>query len=541
MAGFFVLVLDVTAKKQAEAALRESRERLDNILSSLDDVVWSSSADGSKILFLNAAAATVYGRPKEDLYADPRLWLTMIHSEDREKITAAFDELMNGQDAFDVEYRIVRPDGTVRWLRNRTRIARDSSGNPLRVDGLASDITTGKQAEVDRASFERQIQQTQKLESLGVLAGGIAHDFNNLLTAVMGNVSLAMVGLPPESPVREPLLEAEKATQRAADLARQMLAYSGKGRFVIQQVRLSSVVKEMLSMLQVSISKKAILRVNFAEDQPVIEADVTQLRQIVLNLVINASDAIGEQNGAVAISTGVRECDQAYLKTTWLKDPLREGRYAYLEVADSGCGIANEQLAKIFDPFFTTKFTGRGLGLAAVLGIVRGHKGAIKVQSQIGQGTTFTVLFPAAREAPAVPDGDQAGEVEWTGHGLVLLVDDEQSIRDVGTRMLQRLGFEVVVATNGCDALAQIRERGDQIGLILLDLTMPHMDGEQTFHELQRIRTDIPGDPFQRLQQTRRRRAICRKGNCRFCAQTLPDRRSPERAPTATWQRESAA
>jgi two-component system, cell cycle sensor histidine kinase and response regulator CckA len=257
-------------------------------------------------------------------------------------------------------------------------------------------------------------------------------------------------------------------------------------------VQLSSVVREMLSMLQVSISKKAMLRVNFAEDQPAIEADVTQVRQIVLNLVMNASDAIGEQSGAIAISTGVMGCDQAYLKTTWLKDPLREGIYAYLEVADSGCGIAKEQLLKIFDPFFTTKFTGRGLGLAAVLGIVRGHKGAIKVVSEAGHGTTFTVLFPVTGAAPNLPAGSKAGEVHWRGKGLILLVDDEESIRDIGKRMLQYLGFEVIVATDGRDALAQIREHGDRITVILLDLTMPHMDGAETFRELQQIRTDIP-------------------------------------------------
>jgi CheY-like chemotaxis protein len=252
------------------------------------------------------------------------------------------------------------------------------------------------------------------------------------------------------------------------------------------------VVNEMLSMLQVSISKRAVLRVNCAEDQPAIEADVTQLRQIVLNLVINASDAIGEQSGAIAVSTGVIDCDQAYLKRTWLKDPLREGPYAYLEVADSGCGIAPEQLSKIFDPFFTTKFTGRGLGLAAVLGIVRGHKGAIKVHSEAGRGTTFTVLFPVAGEAPHLPGRGKAADLGWRGNGLILLVDDEAGIRDIGTRMIQRLGFEVIVATDGQDALAQIREHGDRITAILLDLTMPHMDGEETFRELHRIRTDIP-------------------------------------------------
>jgi CheY-like chemotaxis protein len=245
-------------------------------------------------------------------------------------------------------------------------------------------------------------------------------------------------------------------------------------------------------MLQVSISKRAILRVNFARDEPAIEADVTQLRQIILNLVINASDAIGERSGVIAVSTGAMECDQAYLKTTWLQDPLEEGLYAYLEVADTGCGITQEQLSRIFDPFFTTKFTGRGLGLAAVLGIVRGHKGAIKVSTEVGKGTLFTVLFPVAGEALDLPATQNVEHSDWRGAGRILLVDDEQSIRTIGQRMLRRLGFEVVLAADGRDALARIREEGDRITAILLDLTMPHMDGEETFRELRRIRTDIP-------------------------------------------------
>jgi signal transduction histidine kinase len=221
-------------------------------------------------------------------------------------------------------------------------------------------------------------------------------------------VGLALLDLPASSPARASLREAELATQRAAELARQMLAYSGKGRFVVQSVRLAVVVEEMMSMLQVSISKKAIMRFSFMEHEPAIEADVTQLRQIVLNLVTNASDAIGDRSGVISVSTGVIECDRAYLTTTWLNDPLAEGFYAYLEVADSGCGMTREQLPKIFDPFFTTKFTGRGLGLAAVLGIVRGHKGAIKVYSEIGKGTTFKVLFPVCGEATWMPAGRAA-------------------------------------------------------------------------------------------------------------------------------------
>ena len=325
----------------------------------------------------------------------------------------------------------------------------------------------------ERRALERQMHRAQKLESLGVLSSGIEHDYNNLLTAVMGNLSLALLEIPPGSPAREQLLDAEEATERAAELAQQMLAYSGKGRFVITRVKLQHVVEEMAQMLQVSISKKATLRFDFAPDAPTIEADATQLRQIVLNLLINASDAIGDEGGEIRISTGALECSRAYLATTWLQDPLPEGRYAYLEVADTGCGIPEDQLARIFDPFFTTKFTGRGLGLSAVQGIVRGHKrGALKVSSEPGKGTSFRVLFPVVSEAVQPAVEHEAGAAKWRGEGGVLLVDDEEGIRNIGARLLERLGFQVWTAAEGQQALEIFERDGAAISLVVLDLTM---------------------------------------------------------------------
>ena len=352
------------------------------------------------------------------------------------------------------------------------------------------DIGERKRAEEERVKMEAQIQQTQKLESLGVLAGGIAHDFNNLLMAILGNIDLAIMDMTPSAPARGNLLEAAKASQRAADLCRQMLAYSGRGRFTSEALDLNEVIEDMKHMLEVSVSKKALLRYNFATDIPAVEADVTQVRQVIMNLVINASDAVGQKSGVVSISTGVMSCDRNYLSETWLNENLPEGMYVYIEVTDTGCGIENGNLSKIFDPFYTTKFTGRGLGLAAVLGIIRGHRGAIKVYSETGKGTTFKVLLPAAdRSAERVSWMRDVGD-DWRGSGTVLLADDEETIRVLGRRMLERFGFTVMTAANGREAVQIFSENSEGIRCVIMDLTMPHMDGEEAFREMRRIRKD---------------------------------------------------
>jgi len=356
---------------------------------------------------------------------------------------------------------------------------------------VATDITLKKKQEETNRRLEAQMLHVQKLESLGVLAGGIAHDFNNILMAVLGNADLALARLAPESPARDNLQNIEQAARRAADLARQMLAYSGKGRFVIESLNLTAVVEEMTHMLEVSISKKAVMRFNFSPGLPSIEADATQIRQVLMNLVINASEAIGEQSGVIAINTGAMDCDSAYLSETWIDDRLPEGLYVYVEVADTGCGIEKEQIRKIFDPFFTTKFTGRGLGMAAVLGIVRGHKGAIKVYSEPGKGTIFKLLLPASQRAANRHASSQSAGPAWRGTGTVLLVDDEETLRALGKDMLQELGFTVLTAADGREALEIYRQNRDAIRCVILDLTMPHLDGEQAFRELRRIKPDV--------------------------------------------------
>ncbi len=348
-----------------------------------------------------------------------------------------------------------------------------------------------KLAEEERERLEAQVRHAQKLESLGVLAGGIAHDFNNLLTGVLGNIELGLLQVEERSPAARSFTEARVSAERAADLSRQMLAYSGKGNFVIEAVDVNVLVSEIGNLLEVSVSKNVALSYDLHRGLPPVVADVTQLHQVLLNLVTNASDSIGDEGGVVTLRTGVRDCDSAYLSETYLDDHLAEGDYLFIEVSDTGCGMDPETMQRIFDPFFSTKFTGRGLGLASALGIVRGHSGAIKVASGEGSGTTFTVLLPVGNGVSVMRPEKEAEIARKAGGGTVLLVDDEDAVRDIGMRLLEQAGFAVVGAADGCEAVDYYREHCDDISCVLLDLTMPRMGGEETLQELRKIRDDV--------------------------------------------------
>ncbi|QVW34630.1 PAS domain S-box protein [Geobacter sulfurreducens] len=472
---------DTTDRKKAEALLHLTRASVNAVS---DAIFWITP--DARFVDVNEAACRTLGYSREELLnrgvfdvdpdSPPEVW------------AQHFPEL--------------RRQGTLRFeSRHRTKDGRiipvEIVANYIRHDNdefncaVVRDITERKRAEEEHESLEKQLLHAQKLESLGVLAGGIAHDFNNILTAIVGNTDLALMRLNPESPVRDNLARIERAANRASDLAKQMLAYSGKGKFVIEPIDLNRLVEEMTHMLQVSISKKAVLRFNFADSLPTVDADATQLRQIIMNLVINASEAIADKSGVIAISTGCMQCDRKYLSNAWLNESIPEGLYVWLEVADTGCGMDRETVSKIFDPFFTTKFTGRGLGMAAVLGIVRGHKGAIRVYSEPGRGTTFKVLLPAGDKPKDLFNGDQQKQAVWKGCGTVLLVDDEETVIGIGAEMLKELGFDVLTAMDGREALEVFAQHQEKICCIILDLTMPHLDGEQTFRELRQLKPDV--------------------------------------------------
>lgn len=465
----------------AAGFLQKSEERFRELFESIADPIYISDLQG-KIVIANEQACQVLGYSSAELL---QMNLNEVDGTD----TAIEDFITHlpileaeGPVTFEATHR--RKDGSVFPVEINVRHI--TFNDQPAVMGVARDITERKKAEGERRALEEQLLHAQKLESLGVLAGGIAHDFNNILTAIIGNADLALMRLTPESPAQDNLLRIEQAAVRAADLARQMLAYSGKGQFVIEPIDLNRLVEEMGHLLEVSISKKAILRYNLIKPLPTVDADATQLRQIVMNLVINASEAISDQSGVIVVTTGSMECTETYLRNTWSTDNIQEGRYVSLEIADNGCGMDKETMGKIFDPFFSTKFAGRGLGMAAVMGIIRGHKGAIKVYSEPGKGTTFKVLLPAGEQSARLARNENGGD-SWRGSGTVLLVDDEETILDIGREMLQELGFDVLTACDGREALEVYLSHRKEISVVVLDLTMPHIDGEQCFRELRQI------------------------------------------------------
>ena len=479
-------ILDVEA---ARDALRESEELFRSVVTNAQPVIFMIDrqgdfllSEGKMLASLGLKPGQVVGQSVYEIYSDfPGIINGIEQALAGEVNTAILDV---GGVYFDVFYSPYR----------------DARGEVNGVIGMGVDITGRRRAEEERLALERKLQHAQKLESLGVLAGGVAHDFNNLLMGILGNADLALQDLSPDSPVREYLESIMQSSRRAADLARQMLAYSGKGKFVIDTIEINELIGEISHLLGVSIAKNATLQFNLAAGLPAFRGDATQVRQVIMNLIINASEAIGEGSGVITITTGVEYCDRDYLEKTEFvnlaaaDEPFAEGRYLYLEVADTGCGMDAETRERIFDPFFTTKFTGRGLGMAAVHGIVRSHSGTMKISSEPDRGSALKVLFPAS-EGRTKEKGGAGQEIaapgSWRADGTVLVVDDDETVRTLARRMLVRMGFRVFTAVDGVQAVEIFREDPDKIACVLLDLTMPRMDGEACYRELIGIRPGV--------------------------------------------------
>ena len=354
-----------------------------------------------------------------------------------------------------------------------------------------------KQAQERVEVLENQMRHAQKLESLGVLAGGIAHDFNNLLMGVLGNAGIALQDPKVTNDTRVAIERVERIACHAGELTNQLLAYSGRGKFVVESVNLSDIASNMRELLATVVSKRHTLETHFAQDLPVVEVDVAQISQVVMNLITNASEAIGDKRGEITVSTGLLSVNKNSLYENYYSNNTNDGVYVYLRVRDTGCGMDDETRSKIFDPFYSTKFTGRGLGLAAVLGIVRSHGGTIRVDSAVGAGTTFSVLLPCARTQNITTAAseqivtEKSVEPEKILKGkCVLVVDDEESIRTVMSSILTRLGCRTLLAKNGTEALQVFAENRDKINACLIDMTMPDMSGyEVSQHFRQEVRT----------------------------------------------------
>ncbi len=476
---------------QAEA-LRLSEERLSLVFEGSQDGFWDWDARTGEIL-RSPRWFEMLGYSASEVAPGRLGFLDLVHPDDRERVLADESELWRERDQFALEMRLRAKNGEWKWILDRGKVvARDPRTRlPLRIVGTHTDVTPRKHAEVEAENLQRKMQETQRLESLGVLAGGIAHDFNNLLTVILGNASLMQLDEHASPDTNARIEKIKTASNRAADLCRQLLAYAGKGAFTIEPLSLNSIARDTVHLLELSTKRHAELEFALAKDLPLVDGDPSQFQQVIMNLVINAAEALPEKGGRIRLATSRADLVRGELMDALPSPDVPEGPYACLEVADNGCGMDAEVRARIFDPFFTTKFTGRGLGLAAVLGIVRSHRGALVVRSTPGQGSIFRVYLPAstrpvaAKGAPSMasPSGD---------HGTVLVADDDDALRPLFAEVLKRLGYDSVVTADGHEAMAAFTAQPTRFVAALLDLTMPGKDGLETMHELRAQRPDLP-------------------------------------------------
>ncbi|MDX8387458.1 MAG: response regulator [Ghiorsea sp.] len=454
-------------------------EKLATVLHQTEELVILTDTDGN-IQYVNPSFERVSGFSKEDAIGQTsRIVKSGEHSP--EFYSAMWKHILSGKT----------------WAAGFTN--KSKSGDLYQVSQTISPIfEKGKitgfvavQRDVTQAKkIETKLNHTDRVESLGVLAGGIAHDFNNILTAILGNASLALNKVDATSPSFEHLERIKDASMSAADLCKQMLAYSGKGKFVVKQVNLSDLIESMSKLVEVSIAKNVIMNYKLTTPMPFIDADIAQVQQVLLNLITNASEAIGDRSGIITFMTGVMHTDSEYLYSCIGEPNLEEGRYAYVEVSDTGCGMDADILKKIFDPFFTTKFSGRGLGMSAMLGITKGHSGAMRIYSEVNKGTTMRVLFPVS-SGRISEDTLDSTPIPINATGTVLIVDDDESIREIGSSMLENMGYETRTACNGIEGVQTYKEHQEDIIFVLLDMTMPKLDGQGCFKQLKKINPHV--------------------------------------------------
>ena len=479
-------VQDITEQRQRERAVREGEQVFRTLATSGSAGVFRSDATG-RTTYANQRLLDLWHMSFEELVEG---WAGRVHPEDAAMVAAADRAAVDFGKPFRAQYRLV-VDGEIRHVRVTSSPVLDDGISYGGQVGVVEDITEEVLARERHERFEAEVRDAQKLESLGVLAGGIAHDFNNLLVGVLSNASLALEALPRASAVHELVSNIERAAQRAADLTRQLLAYSGRGRLVVGPVDLSEVVREMADLLRTVVSKRARIVLDLGRGLPAIEGDATQLRQVVMNLITNASDALGDRDGTITLRTRPSEPADVSSANVVFGVLPDASMLVTLEVTDDGSGMDEATWQRIFDPFFTTKFTGRGLGLSAAQGIVRGHHGVITLRSSPGAGTRFMVILPAGGR-PTSPDATPVVPPVRLGHGRILVVDDDESVRTVLARMLRGRAFTVDLVENGQAALDLVRARPDGYAAVLLDLTMPVMNGRDTFEALSAMAPALP-------------------------------------------------
>ncbi len=491
--GAIGLFSDITQRKEIENMLKREHDRLQELINLSPSLFILLDRNGNIRLLNN----TAYSILKCNDSAIGKNWFsTFVAPFQRENLQKHFEEIMKEKIINDTEdvVHVVNTKNEERTLILRHNFLLDANGEINRLIFSGMDITDRIQEEKERQAMEEKIRQTQRLESIGILAGGMAHDFNNLLVGIIGNADLALMETAPDSPANYYLKEIIRISKELTHLSQQLLAYAGKGKTIVKPLSLTTLIKNIETLITLSVPKKAAIKFDLEENLPLINADPAHIQQLIINLVLNAAEAIGDKSGVINIVTKHMYCDEKYWQTTYFGETCKEGTYVYLEIIDNGTGIAKDTKERMFEPFFTTKFIGRGLGLSAVAGIVRAHNGAIKVYTELGKGTSFKIFFPAIEESTSCNKNiicDHVEHKQKTFQKYILVVDDEKLVRDTVKNMLEIGGFNTLLASNGEEAIKIYNKNKEKIDMVLLDMTMPIMDGEETFRELRRINPDV--------------------------------------------------
>ncbi len=496
-AGYVGSAIDITERRQAEEALRDSEERFRQLAENINQVFWFRDISPQQIRYISPAFERIWGVPVQNLYENPHLWTNMIHPDDRGLIENVFLSCARGECVdFEVEYRIIAADGEIHWICDRGAVIYDEDGKPVRLSGIAEDISPRKQAGQELHKLQSQLQQAQKMEAIGHLTGGIAHDFNNILASILGYTGLALARFVPDkkSKLAEYLQEAYHAGERARDLIAQMLTFSRGAGNESRPYHLEPLVKEAVKLLQSTLPSSIELKVHLENDTPEVIIDPVQLHQLVINLCINARDAMG---GRGHVDIALRRVLNVNLECSSCHSQV-QGDFVELVVKDTGSGIEPRVMARMFDPFFSTKepAKGSGMGLSIVHGIVHDHRGHIDVASTPGAGSTFRLLFPVmpmvsepsfeGQPALSVPDNESAGDSH------ILVVDDDKSVAGFIGELLDSRGYRVTIMTSSIKALKCFKNNPEVFDLVVMDQTMPDMTGVELARELLRICPELP-------------------------------------------------
>ncbi|MDQ1238404.1 MAG: hypothetical protein QG577_589, partial [Thermodesulfobacteriota bacterium] len=490
--GVGAFIRDITARKRAEDSLRESEERFHGMFERHSAVMLLIEPATGRILDANKAAEEFFGYTTAQLLS---MSIQDINSLPPDEVEAQRNLAAKGQcNYFIFTHRLA--SGDVRTVEVYSSPIKQKGA--LILFSIIHDITDRKRLEVERVELERKALQAEKCESLCMMAGGIAHDFNNQLAVVLGNLELVLTDETLNPDTRHSVKSAVDSAMRSAELSRQMLVYSGSAFYLPKDVDLNEVAHKNVDPLKSAVPENTVIHLEIDEDLPLIQGDAELIRLAMTNLVINASEAIGDNAGHVTLRTGVMDCDHTYLSHSRIEQKPEPGRFVFLEVSDTGCGMDAETQERVFDPFFSTKFWGRGLGLAEVMGTIKGHQGAIIVNSEVGKGTTIRILFPASEKLrdscvkakdvakPKTPSPDSGSRRK-----TILVVEDETGVKDLVVRRLDILGYDTITAADGEEGVRVFRDRSNEIDLVMLDFKMPKMDGFEAFGELIRIEPDV--------------------------------------------------